>query len=212
MAEYFAITARMNNIVLDLDLDLWQYISRGEIVQKTLAGEVGSSTMPHKVNPIRFENSEGNIIVANALLSALADKLTHSRMQRDLSGSTVKRNVGVALAHSYLAIQQTMQGLERIDIDRETVLQHVDDAPEVLAEAIQTILRVEGIKDPYELLKALTRGQSLSMDDLQAWINGLEVTDSVRARLKALKPAEYIGLAESICEDAVREARDWLST
>jgi len=212
LAEYFAITARMNSIVLDLDLDLWQYISHGEIVQKEVADEVGSSAMPHKVNPIRFESSEGNITIANVLLYTLADKLPQSRMQRDLSGSTVKRNIGVALSHSYLAIQQTMQGLDRIDIDRETARRHVDDSPEVLAEAIQTILRVEGVEDPYELLKTLTRGQSLSMDDLHVWIDGLEIADDVKARLKALEPAQYIGLAESICEDVVREVRTWLST
>jgi len=203
LAEYFAITARINSVVLDLDLDLWQYISRGEIVQKTLSGEVGSSTMPHKVNPIHFESSEGNIAIAAALLQALSTKLTQSRMQRDLSGSTVKRNIGVALAHSYLALQQTIQGLGRIDIDCEVAASHVEAAPQVLAEAIQTILRVEGVGNPYELLKTLTRGQTLSMEDLHAWIDELA---------KALKPADYIGLAESICEHGVREARAWLST
>lgn len=211
LAEYFAITARINNIVLDLDLDLWQYISRGEIVQKTVAGEVGSSTMPHKVNPIRFENSEGNIAIANALLPALSAKLTQSRMQRDLSSSTVKRNVGVALAHSYLAIQQTMQGLERIDIDREACLHNVQAHPEVLAEAIQTSLRAEGVSDPYALLKTLTRGETLSIEDLHAWIDGLNLEDAVKVRLRALKPTEYIGLAESICEDVVRDAKRWLA-
>jgi len=211
LAEYLSITARINSIVRDLDLDLWQYISHGEIVQKTVAGEVGSSTMPHKVNPIRFESSEGNITIANALLPALADKLTQSRMQRDLSGSAVKRNVGVALAHSYLALQQTMQGLDRIDIDRAVAASHVEAAPEVLAEAIQTILRVEGVENPYELLKTLTRGQALSMEDLQAWIDDLDIADAVKARLKTLKPAEYIGLAESICENVIREARAWLN-
>ena len=211
LAEYFAITARINSIVLDLDLDLWHYISHGEIVQKAVPGEVGSSTMPHKVNPIRFENSEGNITIANALLPALADKITQSRMQRDLSGSTVQRNVGVALSHSYLALQQTIQGLDRIDIDRAAALHNVQAHPEVLAEAIQTILRGEGVENPYELLKTLTRGQSLSIENLQAWVDELEIADSVKARLKALKPAGYIGLAESICEDAVREAQDWLN-
>ncbi len=211
LAEYLAITARINSIVLDLDLDLWHYISHGEIVQKAVPGEVGSSTMPHKVNPIRFENSEGNITIANALLPALADKITQSRMQRDLSGSTVQRNVGVALSHSYLALQQTIQGLDRIDIDRAAALHNVQAHPEVLAEAIQTILRAEGVENPYELLKTLTRGQSLSIENLQAWVDELEIADSVKARLKVFKPAGYIGLAESICEDAVREAQDWLN-
>ena len=211
LAEHLAMTARINSIVLDLDLDLWQYISRGEIVQQTVAGEVGSSTMPHKVNPIRFENSEGNISIANALLPALADKLTQSRMQRDLSGSTVQRNIGVALAHSYLALQQTLQGLGRIDIDRDASLREVSAHPEVLAEAIQTILRAEGVDNPYELLKTLTRGEALSIEDLHTWVDGLDLEDAVKVRLLALKPETYIGLAESICENAVREARNWLS-
>ena len=210
MAEYLGITARINNIVLDLDLDLWQYISRGEIVQKTVADEVGSSTMPHKVNPIRFENSEGNIAIANALLHALGDKLTQSRMQRDLSGSTVQRNVGVALAHSYLALQQTMGGLGRIDIDRAAALQEVDAHPEVLAEAIQTILRAEGVDNPYDLLKTLTRGQALSSEDLHTWIDALDLEDRVKVRLHALTPTGYVGLARDICENVVREARAWL--
>jgi adenylosuccinate lyase len=162
LAEYLGMTARINSIVLDLDLDMWQYISRGDVVQKLVAGEVGSSTMPHKVNPIRFENSEGNIVIANALLPALAGKLAQSRMQRDLSGSTVQRNVGVALAHSYLAVQQTMQGLSRIDLDRDAAQRSVQAHPEVLAEAIQTILRAEGVANPYDLLKTLTRGEALS--------------------------------------------------
>ena len=211
LAQYLDITARINSIVLDLDLDLWQYISRGEIIQKPVTGEVGSSTMPHKVNPIRFENSEGNIVIANALLPALASKLTQSRMQRDLSGSTVQRNVGVALAHSYLALQQTMQGLGRIGIDREVALQHVESHPEVLAEAIQTILRAEGVDDPYALLKTLTRGQTLSIKDLHTWIDGQDLHEAVKVRLRTLKPKTYIGSAEAICVDVVRDAKKWLA-
>ena len=211
LAEYLDITARINGIVLDLDLDMWQYISRGEIVQQTVADEVGSSTMPHKVNPIRFENSEGNIVVANALLPALAGKLAQSRMQRDLSGSTVQRNIGVALAHSYLAIGQTMQGLARVDLDRNAALRSVRAHPEVLAEAIQTILRAEGVDDPFALLKTLTRGHGLSIEDLHAWIDKLHIAVDVKARLKELKPATYIGLAESVCGDVVSAARAWLS-
>lgn len=210
LAEYLGITARINSIVLDLDLDMWQYISRGNVLQKVVAGEVGSSTMPHKVNPIRFENSEGNITIANALLPALSAKLTQSRMQRDLSGSTVQRNVGVALAHSYLAIQQTMQGLDRIDLNREGCLAEVNAHPEVLAEAVQTILRAEGVNNPYDLLKTLTRGSTLSMDDLQTWIDGLDLEEAAKVRLRGLTPAGYVGLAQSICEDVVCEARTWL--
>jgi len=211
LAEYLGITARINSIVLDLDLDMWQYISRGDIVQKTVSGEVGSSTMPHKVNPIRFENSEGNIAIANALLPALSAKLTQSRMQRDLSGSTVQRNIGVALAHSYLALGQTLQGLGRIDLDCSAALQSVQAHPEVLAEAIQTILRAVGVDDPYALLKTLTRGQALSIEDLHTWIDGLDLQDAVKVRLRALKPETYIGNAEAICADVVSAARTWLS-
>lgn len=211
LAEYLDITARINAIVLDLDLDLWHYISRGVIVQKAVAGEVGSSTMPHKVNPIRFENSEGNIVIANALLPALAGKLTQSRMQRDLSGSTVQRNIGVALAHSYLALAQTLKGLSRIDLDKQASVREVEDHPEVLAEAIQTILRAEGVANPYDLLKTLTRGRALTLDELQTWVDGLDVQEDVKVRLLALTPGSYIGLAQSICEDVVRDARTWLN-
>ncbi|MBE0635497.1 adenylosuccinate lyase, partial [Candidatus Bipolaricaulota bacterium] len=211
LAEYLAITARINGIVLDLDLDMWQYLSRGDIVQKAVAGEVGSSTMPHKVNPIRFENSEGNIAIANALLPVLSAKLTQSRMQRDLSGSTVQRNIGVALAHSYLALQQTMQGLARIDLDRGAASRNVQAHPEVLAEAIQTILRAEGVADPYDLLRTLTRGTSLSIEDLHTWIDNLDLQDAAKMRLRTLKPEIYIGYAEAICADVVREARTWLN-
>ncbi len=211
LAEYLGITARINNIVLDLDLDMWQYISRGNIVQKAVASEVGSSTMPHKINPIRFENSEGNIVIANALLPALSAKLTQSRMQRDLSGSTVQRNVGVALAHSYLALHQTLGGLALIDLDRGASLRAVQAHPEVLAEAIQTILRAEGIANPYDLLKTLTRGEALSLEDLHTWIDRLDVQAATKVRLRALKPESYIGNAEAICADVVSGARDWLS-
>jgi adenylosuccinate lyase len=210
LAEYLGTTARINHIVLDLDLDMWQYISRGDVVQRTVPGEVGSSTMPHKVNPIRFENSEGNIVVANALLPALAGKLVQSRMQRDLSGSTVQRNIGVALAHSYLALQQTMKGLSRIDLNRKAALLSVQSHPEVLAEAIQTILRAEGVANPYDLLKTLTRGEALSLDDLHTWIDDLDLQQAVKVRLRALTPATYIGQAEAICAAVISEARSWL--
>ncbi len=211
LAEHLEITARINAVVLDLDLDLWQYISRGELVQRAVEGEIGSSAMPHKVNPIHFENSEGNVTIANALLHAVGDKLTRSRMQRDLSGSTVARNVGVALAHGYLAIEQTLEGLERIDVDRTAALARVNAHPEVLAEAIQTVLRLEGSDQPYEALKALTRGRSTSLEILHGWIDELPVSEEIRSRLKAIRPAEYVGLSERICHDAVQQARTWLS-
>jgi adenylosuccinate lyase len=210
LAEHLEITARINVIVLDLALDVWQYISHGDFVQRTVSGEVGSSVMPHKVNPIQFENSEGNIIIANALLHTLGDKLTQSRMQRDLSGSTVARNIGVALAHSYLAMEQTLEGLERIDVDRDATVAQIRAHPEVLAEAIQTVLRLEGIDHPYEQLKSLTRGRTLTLGELHRWIDALEVDDSTKGLLNALKPDEYLGLAVAVCEETTRRARTWL--
>ncbi len=211
VAEYLDRTERINAIVLDLDLDLWQYISRGEIVQRAVEGEVGSSTMPHKVNPIRFESSEGNLTLSNALLHAIADKLTQSRMQRDLSGSTVARNLGTALAYAYLAVEQTLRGLDRIDVDRDVARRHVDEHPEVLAEAIQTVLRAEGIDDPYAVLRGLTRGRVTPLDALRGWIDTLDIGESVKARLKTLQPGSYVGLAEAIARDAVADARVWLN-
>lgn len=211
LAEYFAGTSRINNIVLDLDIDLWEYISRGDLVHRAVSGEVGSSTMPHKVNPIRFENSEGNLGVSTALLHALADKLTHSRMQRDISDSTVKRNIGVALAHAYLALQETLGGLDRVDLDAAELQARVDAAPEVLAEAYQTLLRVAGMGDPYEALRGLTRGRTISLAELHAWIDDLPVDAKLKARMKALRPSAYVGLATALCDRVTAEAAAWLA-
>lgn len=210
LAEYFAIVSRVNNIVLDLDLDLWEYLSRGELVQQAAVSEIGSSTMPHKVNPIRFENSEGNMTISNALLHAFSEKLTRSRMQRDLSDTTVKRNIGVALAHGYLAIAETINGLGEIEIDEAAARAHVDASPEVLSEAIQTILRAEGTEDPYELLRAATRGQEITLEGLRDLVDGMDVSDEVKQRLKALAPTEYVGLAARICDFVLADAREWL--
>jgi adenylosuccinate lyase len=210
LAEYFAIVSRINNVVSDLDRDLWEYVSRGDVVEKPVEREVGSSTMPHKVNPIRFENSEGNVAISNALLHALSDKLTRSRMQRDLSDTTVKRNIGVALAHGHLAIGETLRGLDRIDVDRDALRAKVDASPEVLAEAIQTVLRVEGVEDPYELLRGLTRGKGLTLDRLRSFVDGLPVDGDVKDRLRDLRPTEYVGLASRICDRVVERARRWL--
>jgi adenylosuccinate lyase len=212
LAEYFAIVARINNIASDLDRDLWEYISRGDLIERRVDAEVGSSTMPHKVNPIRFENSEGNVAMANALLHAFSDKLTQSRMQRDLSDKTVKRNIGVALAHSHLAIGQTIDGLERIDVDEEGVRRVVDSAPEVLAEGYQTILREAGIENPYELLRGLTRGEAVTLDRLHEFVDGLSVADNVKRRLLELRPTDYIGLASRICDEVLEAARVWLAS
>lgn len=210
LAEYFAIVSRINNVVSDLDRDLWEYISRGDVVEKPVEREVGSSTMPHKVNPIRFENSEGNVAISNALLHALSDKLTRSRMQRDLSDTTVKRNIGVALAHGHLAIGETLRGLDRIEVDRDALRAKVDASPEVLAEAIQTVLRVEGVEDPYELLRGLARGKGLTLDRLRSFVDGLPVDGGVKDRLRDLRPTDYVGLASRICDRVVESARRWL--
>jgi len=211
LAEYFDIVSRIHAIVLDLDLDLWSYISYGDLVQRTVSAEVGSSTMPHKVNPIRFENSEGNLTIANALLRTLADKLTHSRMQRDLSDSTVKRSIGTALAYGHLAIGQTLDGLARIDIDEAALRAKVDAAPEVLAEAYQTVLRAEGVENPYEVFRSATRGKAVTLESLHAWVDGLGVSDDVKARLEALRPSDYTGLASQICDRVLADVYAWFS-
>jgi adenylosuccinate lyase len=212
LAEYFAIVSRINNIVCDLDRDMWEYLSRGDLIQVAVGSEVGSSTMPHKVNPIRFENSEGNVTISNALLHALSDKLTQSRMQRDLSDTTVKRNIGVALAHSHLAIGQTLRGLRRIDVDEADLRLKVDAAPEVLAEGYQTILRAAGVEDPYELLRELTRGEALTLDRLHGFVDELPVANRVKKRLRGLRPADYVGLAARVCEAVLEDARRWIES
>ncbi len=211
LAEYFDRVTRINAIVLDLDLDLWEYISRGDVVQRAVPGEVGSSTMPHKVNPIHFENSEGNLALSTALLHALADKVTRSRMQRDLSDSTAKRSIGVALAHGYLAIAQTLEGLGRVTLDEAAARARVDAAPETLTEAYQTVLRTVGAEDPYEALRAASRGQSLTLADLHAWIASRELPDEIKARLLDLRPSTYIGLAPVLARRVVAEANAWLA-
>ena len=206
-SAYFSLTKRINCIVLDMDCDLWAYISRGWFRLKPQQGEVSSSTMPHKVSPINFENSEGNLILSNALLSTLADELTQSRMQRDLSDSTMTRNVGVALAHAHLAVMETLRGLEKLALDETAILRDLEDTPEVLAEAYQTILRTTNVEDPYELLKEQTRGRKVSLEDLHRFVDGLDVSASVKVRLKALRVRDYVGDATKICGLVVEEAR-----
>ena len=206
-SAYFSLTKRINCIVLDLDRDLWAYTSRGWFRLKPQTDEVSSSTMPHKVSPINFENSEGNLILSNALLATLADDLTQSRMQRDLSDSTMTRNVGVALAHAYLAITETLEGLGKLSLDEEAIRCDLEAAPEVLAEAYQTILRTTDVEDPYELLKEQTRGRKVSLEDLHRFVDDIEVADSVKTRLKALRVRDYVGDAAKICGLVVEEAR-----
>jgi adenylosuccinate lyase len=198
MAEFFDAVARLNTIVLDLDRDLWGYISLGYFRQKTKAGEVGSSTMPHKVNPIDFENSEGNLGLANALLRHLADKLPVSRWQRDLTDSTVLRNVGVALGYSVLAWDACLRGLGKLEIDRARMLADLDANWEVLAEPIQTVMRRYGVENPYEQLKELTRGRAIGAAELAAFVERLPIPEEARARLRALTPAGYTGTATEL--------------
>jgi adenylosuccinate lyase len=198
MAEYFHCLIRFNNIVLDLDRDIWTYISFGYFKQKTVAGEVGSSTMPHKVNPIDFENSEGNLGIANALFEHLAQKLPISRMQRDLTDSTVLRNLGVGVAHSLIAYQSTLRGLGKLEVNHDMLSADLDNNWEVLAEPVQTVMRRYAIPEPYEKLKALTRGQRISKQSMQDFIDSLDIPENEKARLKAMTPANYIGLAVSL--------------
>ena len=198
LAELFDAFARANTVLLDLDRDLWGYVSLGYFRQKTKAGEVGSSTMPHKVNPIDFENSEGNLGIANALLRHLSEKLPVSRWQRDLSDSTVLRNVGVALGHSLLAYESCLKGLGKLEADSSHMLEDLDANWEVLAEAVQTVMRRYGLPDPYEQLKALTRGKRVDGEAMRAFVRGLALPEAEKARLLKLTPATYIGKAAEL--------------
>ena len=196
IAEYCDALARANSILIDLDRDIWSYVSLGYFRQRMREGEVGSSTMPHKVNPIDFENSEGNLGFANALLRHLAEKLPISRWQRDLTDSTVLRNVGVALGHAMLGWTALRQGLAKLDVDENRIAADLDSNWEVLAEAIQTIMRRYGLPEPYEQLKALTRGKTgMTRESLRAFIAGLALPADAKSRLLALTPATYVGLA-----------------
>ena len=195
MAELFDAVARFNTILIDLNRDIWGYVSLGYFKQRTVAGEVGSSTMPHKVNPIDFENSEGNLGLANALLSHLAQKLPISRWQRDLTDSTVLRNVGVGLAYSLLAYENCLKGLGKLQVNDQRLAEDLDNSWEVLAEPIQTVMRRYGIPEPYEKLKALTRGQAITPEHLAEFIASLDLPESVKASLMAMTPASYTGNA-----------------
>ena len=199
MAEYFDALARIGTILIDVDRDLWGYVSLGYFRQRLTEGEVGSSTMPHKVNPIDFENSEGNLGVANALLRHLADKLPISRWQRDLTDSTVLRNMGVALGHALLGWAALAQGLAKLDVDTTRIAEDLDANWEVLAEAIQTVMRRYGVPQPYEQLKALTRGRrGITQQTLRAFIADLALPDEVKASLAELTPSAYLGLAAKL--------------
>jgi adenylosuccinate lyase len=201
MAELFDAMARANTILIDLSRDVWGYISLGYFKQKTVAGEVGSSTMPHKVNPIDFENAEGNMGLANALLGHLSAKLPISRWQRDLTDSTVLRNMGVSLGYSGIAYASLLKGLGKLQLDEARLLADLDASWEVLAEPIQTVMRRYGIAEPYEKLKALTRGQTMDRTTITHFIDGLDLPEDVKQSLKALSPATYIGNAAGRADD-----------
>ncbi|MEZ0148288.1 MAG: adenylosuccinate lyase [Candidatus Reddybacter sp.] len=195
IAELFDAIARANTILIDLNRDIWAYISIGYFKQKTIAGEVGSSTMPHKVNPIDFENSEGNLGIANALLNHLAAKLPVSRWQRDLTDSTVLRNMGVGLGYSMIAYSSIEKGLSKLQLNAQSLSDDLDNSWEVLAEPIQTVMRRFGVPEPYEKLKALTRGQDITQASLSVFIKTLEIPESAKQELLAMTPQSYTGNA-----------------
>lgn len=201
IAELFDAIARFNTILIDFDRDVWGYIALGHFKQKTIAGEIGSSTMPHKVNPIDFENSEGNLGIANALFAHLAQKLPVSRWQRDLTDSTVLRNLGVGFAHSLISYQSTLKGISKLEVNEPALRAELDRNWEVLAEPIQTVMRRYGIEKPYEKLKELTRGKRVDGDSMRAFIDTLEMPESAKDELKAMTPASYIGRAISFIDE-----------
>ena len=198
MAQYFDALARFNTILIDANRDIWGYISLGFFKQKTKAGEIGSSTMPHKVNPIDFENSEGNLGLANALLRHLSEKLPISRWQRDLTDSTVLRNMGVGLGYAVIAYDACVRGLNKLELNATALDADLEKTWEVLAEPIQTVMRRYGIENPYEQLKELTRGKGITREGLQTFIQGLAIPDTEKARLMAMTPANYVGIAAQL--------------
>jgi adenylosuccinate lyase len=195
IAELFDAIARFNTILIDFDRDVWGYIALGHFKQKTIAGEIGSSTMPHKVNPIDFENSEGNLGLANAMFNHLSQKLPISRWQRDLTDSTVLRNLGVGVGYSIIAYTSTLKGISKLEVNRDALLAELDKNWEVLAEPVQTVMRRYAIEKPYEKLKELTRGKRIDGDAMRAFIDGLDIPAEEKVRLKQMTPASYIGQA-----------------
>ncbi len=206
MAAYFDALARFNTILLDFCRDVWGYVSQGYFKQKLKEGEVGSSTMPHKVNPIDFENAEGNLGVANALLRHLADKLPVSRWQRDLTDSTVLRTLGVALGHSLLAFDSCLKGMGKLEVNPARLHEDLDHAWEVLAEPIQTVMRLRGLPQPYEQLKALTRGQGMTEASMRGFIDGLALEPEEKARLMTMTPQSYVGHAAKLAREELAQA------
>ncbi|WP_392565100.1 adenylosuccinate lyase [Utexia brackfieldae] len=200
IAELFDCVARFNTILIDFDRDVWGYIALNHFKQKTIAGEIGSSTMPHKVNPIDFENSEGNLGLANAMMAHLASKLPISRWQRDLTDSTVLRNLGVGIGYAIIAYQSTLKGLSKLEVNQAHLCHELDRNWEVLAEPIQTVMRRYGIEKPYEKLKELTRGKRIDAKGMQQFIDSLAIPEEEKIRLKAMTPANYIGLAPQLVD------------
>ena len=198
IAELFDAIQRWNSVLLDFDRDVWMYVSMGYFKQRTVKGEIGSSTMPHKVNPIDFENSEGNLGLANAMLGFLARKLPVSRMQRDLTDSTVLRNMGVAFGYSLVAAKSTLKGLGKLEMNPERLAEDLDRNWEVLAEPIQTVMRKVGMENPYERLKELTRGRRVTAETMKEYIEGLELPSADKKRLLSLTPAKYVGQASKL--------------
>jgi len=201
IAELFDCVARFNTILIDFDRDIWGYIALNHFKQRTIAGEIGSSTMPHKVNPIDFENSEGNLGLSNAVLQHLASKLPVSRWQRDLTDSTVLRNLGVGLGYALIAYQATMKGVSKLEVNEANLANELDHNWEVLAEPIQTVMRRYGIEKPYEKLKELTRGKRVDAAGMQAFIDSLELPEEEKIRLKAMTPGNYIGRATTMVDE-----------
>ncbi len=200
IAELFDAIARFNTILLDFDRDVWGYIALGHFKQRTIAGEIGSSTMPHKVNPIDFENSEGNLGLANAIFQHLSSKLPVSRWQRDLTDSTVLRNLGVGFAYTVIAYHASLKGISKLEVNEANLLSELDQNWELLAEPVQTVMRKYGIEQPYEKLKELTRGKRITPQDLAVFIDKLELPAAVKTELKALRPDNYIGAAVELVD------------
>jgi adenylosuccinate lyase len=200
VAELFAAVCRFNTVLIDFDRDIWAYISLGYFKQRTVAGEVGSSTMPHKVNPIDFENSEGNLGIANAIMTHLCEKLPISRWQRDLTDSTVLRNIGTGLAHSLIAYRATMKGIGKLELNAQAIDDDIDSSWEILAEPIQTVMRRYRIEKPYEKLKELTRGKQIDQQSVQNFVQNLTIPEAAKQELLQLTPRKYLG-------NAVEQAR-----
>lgn len=201
IAELFDAIARFNTVLIDFNRDIWSYIALGHFKQKTIAGEIGSSTMPHKVNPIDFENSEGNLGIANAILRHMAEKLPISRWQRDLTDSTVLRNLGVGIAHSLIAYQSSLKGIKKLEVNKANLSAELNNNWEVLAEPIQTVMRRYGIEQPYEKLKDLTRGKRIDAKQLANFVDNLDLPQEVKAQLKQLTPENYLGRAAIFVEE-----------